>query len=126
EQILSKKNLDDRDKLRIELSKLNSNPEIIWFVRRNIGNIGKYLPYDEREKLLARVIEQSDDEHMLRLNAILRKLEGHEELKRIVQGRITLYEIDAVKTLLHKIKEHEITNDEDFARHVSLDSYSKN
>jgi len=115
EQILSKKNLDNRDKLRIDLSKLNNNPETIRFVRRNIGNIGKYLPYDEIEKLLARVIEQSDDGDMLRVRAILNKLNGHEELKRIVEGRITLYEIDAVKTILHKIKEHEITNDDDFA-----------
>ncbi len=115
EQILSKKNLDNRDKLRIELSKLINNPEAIRFIRRHIGRIKKYLPYDEIEKLLAKVIEQSDDGDMLRLRAILNKLIGHEELKRIVEGRIALYEIDAIKTLLHKIKEHEITNDDDFA-----------
>jgi hypothetical protein len=115
EQILSKKNLDNRDKLRIELTKLTSNPETIWFVRRYIGRIEKYLPYDETEKLLAKVIEQSPDEDMLRLRAILNRLKGHEELKRIVEGRTMLHEIDAIKTLLNKIKEHEITNDDDFA-----------
>jgi len=115
EQILSKRNLDNRDKLRIELTKLTGNPETIWFIRRHIGRIEKYLPYDETEKLLAKVIEQSPDEDMLRLWAILNRLQGHEELKRIVEGRTTLHDIDAIKTLLNKIKEHEITNDDDFA-----------
>jgi MoxR-like ATPase len=115
EQILSKRTIDNRDKLRIELSKLSNSPETIWFIRRHIGRIEKYLPFDEVEKLLAWVIDQSPDENMLRLRAILNRLQGHEELKRIVEGRITLYVIDAIDTLLGKIKEHEITNDDDFA-----------
>ncbi len=114
-QILAKKTMDERDRLRIDLAKLTSNETYIMFIKRNVRRISKLLPYDEREKLLAKVIEESKDENLLTLRKILNGLNGHEEQKRVVEGRITLYEIDAINDLLGKIKRHQITNDDDFS-----------
>jgi len=112
--ILSKKTLENAEKTRIDLAKLPDHGAVIKYVRENITSILKHLPFDESDKLLVQIIEQSKDEDLLRLRDILDKVNGHEEQKRVVEARILFQEIRAVDEIHDWLRQYEILNDQDF------------
>jgi len=113
-KLLSCRTLEETEKIRIELTKRNDNCSLLAYLRRNIMRIEKHLPFDETEKLLSQIVQESEDKDLQVLKKMLDKVAGHEEQKRIVEGRIVFHEIDAIGKVVDELKRTQITNDQDF------------
>ncbi|MEO0126306.1 MAG: MoxR family ATPase [candidate division WOR-3 bacterium] len=123
-QILLKTKIEPAEKIRIQLAKLTDNDSAIQYLRRNLNRI-KYLPFDEVEKFLMELAEKSKNNNLLTLNNLLNHIEGHEEVKRIVQGRILFYEIDAISEIIKEINRKVIANDDDLIMFNKARSFLK-
>lgn len=113
-RILMEKAIDEGEKIGIELAKLSDNGAAIKYVKKNIKRIKNHLPFDETEKLLAQIIEDSKDKDLPLLRDMLAKIDGHEEQKRAVKARILFYEIEAVDKIQNHFTGYKIYNDHDF------------
>lgn len=113
-QILLKKTITEVEKIRIALAKIVKKDILSRYVRKNIKMIKKYLPYDETDKLLSQIVEHGEAKDLPKLRDTLKKINGHEELKRIAEARILFHEIKTVDKIQERFTRYKIRNDEDF------------
>jgi len=122
-QLLLKKTIDECARIRLELVKQTGNASLIKYVKENIERIKRHLPYDETEKLLAQIIDKSEDKYLPVLRDILSRIKGHEEHKKAVNARIIFYEIKAIDKIQQHFTRHSIRNDKDFELFEKIKSF---
>jgi MoxR-like ATPase len=122
-RILTDQAIDEADKIRIDLAKCSNNDQFIHYLTKNIRNVKKHLPFDETDKLLSQAVEQAENAHLPLLRDLMNRIEGHEEQKRIVEGRMLFYEIEAANRIQQHLLRYVIHNDDDFATFAALQSF---
>jgi MoxR-like ATPase len=123
-QLLLKKTIDDCARIKLELAKVSGNGALTKYVKKNIERIKRFLPYDETEKLLAQIVDKSDDKNLPVLRDILNRVNGHEEQKKAIKARILFYEIKAVDRIQQRFAQYTIRNDMDFELFDRIKSFS--
>jgi MoxR-like ATPase len=122
-RILTDQAIDEADKIRIALAKRTNHDQLIHYLKKNIRYVKKHLPFDETDKLLSQVVEQAENTHLPMLRDLMSRIEGHEEQKRIVEGRMLFYEIEAANRIQQHLLRYVIHNDDDFATFAALQSF---
>jgi MoxR-like ATPase len=122
-RILSDQAIDEVDKIRIDLAKRSNNDQLIHYLKKNIKNVKKHLPFDETDKLLSQVVEQAENAHLPMLRELVNRIDGHEEQKRIVEGRMLFFEIEAANRIQQHVLRYVIHNDDDFKTFDMLKSF---
>jgi MoxR-like ATPase len=108
------KTIDLADTIRIDLAKFTSNGQYIKYLRKNIERIERNLPYDETDKLLAEVVAHAETQDLPLLRDLLEKINGHEEQKRIIRGRILFHEMEIVNKIQLHLTNYHLHNENDF------------
>lgn len=110
--LLRKHTIPEVDKLRIELSKLQDNPQgIFQFVKDNVKRIKAHLPFDEAEKILGELLKNHVD--LAEFRGFLKTLGGHEELLRRVEGKIFVLLHERAKQLTSTLQRLQIHQQKD-------------
>jgi MoxR-like ATPase len=112
--MLLDKTISGADRIRINLAKFTTNDHCIRYMKRNIVIIQQHLPYDEIDKLMAQVLEHAETTDLPLLRDIYDKIDGHEEQKRIIRGKILFYELEIVEKIQSHLTRYNLHNDQDF------------
>ena len=114
--MLKKHSLSEADRIRLEIAKAKDKEKMLLYLKNNIQRIRKYLPFDETEKLLAKIKEDTGNDGglLFQFEEILGKIEGYEEIKREVEGKIILCLVKNTEEIISTLSERSIHNEEDF------------
>lgn len=112
--LLLDKTMSETDRIRIELTKRSTNDSSIKYAKKNIARLVKHLPFDEVNKFLSQIIEKAGIKDLPVLRDMLKSIKGHEEQKRVIQGRILFHELRVVDQIQSQLCRYEIRNEEDF------------
>ncbi len=115
--MLKKHSLTEVDRIRLEIAKAQDKEKILLYLKENIQRIKGHLPFDEIEKLLAKIKEDIENNGGLlsQFREILGKTDGHEEIKREVEGEIILCLVKKAGKVISTLSLRSIQNEEDLA-----------
>ncbi len=118
--------LSELDKVRIEISKLDGIDSLLGYFEGNTERIVSHLPFDEVEGMLVRLNEavNNRDLRLLRLLEILSKIDGHEEQKRSIKGKMILYLINKLEDIVGYIENKGICSEEDVRAREKLEEFA--
>ena len=118
--ILRKHSLSEVDRIRIEIAKIKDTEKMLFYLKKNIKRIKGHLPLDEIEKLLGKVNEKigKNGQLLLLFKEILGEIEGHEEQKREIEGKLLIYLTRKTERVVSVLTARSLYNEEDL---LSLD-----
>jgi len=113
--VLKKYSLTEVDRIRIEIAKIKETKKMLFYLKKNIKRIEDHLPLDEVEKLLAKLNEEigQNGEFLSLFKEILEEIEGHEEQKREIEGKLLIYLVRKVEKVISVLVQRNIHNEED-------------
>ncbi len=109
--LLRKYSLSETDRVRLEITKLQKPEELIDYLGNNVERVQEFLPFDEFEKLLAKI--DVKEESLLIFHQILQRVKGHEEQKRKTEGKLVLLTAEKIGKIIGILTEREVYSQKD-------------